>query len=462
MPIVDRREFGGRFTVRENSQRLANYRYLEIQLMEMLAGWSHTTPQLALKATFGYHVYDHAQAADRLGERLEQLRSQRESQEPGSDEFAQLCEHVWNLPDVISRLTAIYRVLAPHLVSSYVYHADATDPLADTPTVRLLRQLAATGQSHVAWGQAVLESLARDPAEHRRALEVQAELEALLVASGGVTGQGIESHWLAFHSTREGDKPQPRRRRSGRAYRFVKHCPPLEHLAAEAPFWFTDDPAVYGAAYAATEEWSRDWFRDKFHQLLYGEVDTTDRIGKMIGEFPDLPWEMRMELAHQMWDEARHIEVVAKVCEEELGATLGYGPWPVAWWWMQNESDPLRRLTVTNSWGERNLIPTLREWREHAEAGGEARIAELCDYLQADELTHVRLATRWIRAFTDARPEYRDELVAWSRQAVERLREFYNKTTASLDTTEPKFSFLRGSEAEEEEYAGPVSSIIGE
>src|SRR5690349_10943091 len=191
MPIVDRREFGGRFTVRENSQRLANYRYLEIQLMEMLAGWSHTTPQLAFKATFGYHVYDHAQAADRLGERLETLRSQRESQEPGSDEFARLCERIWNLPDVVSRLTAVYRVLEPHLVSSYVYHADATDPLTDTPTVRLLRQLAATGQSHAAWGHAVLETLARDPAEHRRALEVQGELEALLVESGGVTGQGI-------------------------------------------------------------------------------------------------------------------------------------------------------------------------------------------------------------------------------------------------------------------------------
>ncbi len=115
MPIVDRREFGGRFTVRENSQRLANYRYLEIQLMEMLAGWSHTSPQLAVKATFGYHVYDHAQAAERLGERLAQLRSQRESQEPGSDEFGRLCEQVWNLPDVVARLTAVYRVLEPHL-----------------------------------------------------------------------------------------------------------------------------------------------------------------------------------------------------------------------------------------------------------------------------------------------------------------------------------------------------------
>ena len=264
MPIVDRREFGGRFTVRENSQRLANYRYLEIQLMEMLGGWSHTTPYLAMKATFGYHVYDHAQAADRLGERLEQLRSQHESQEPGSDEFARLCEKVWNLPDVVSRLTAVYRVLEPHLVSSYVYHADATDPLADTPTVRLLRQLASTGQSHVAWGQAVLETLAKDPQQHRRALDVQAELEALLVESGGVTGQGVESHWLAFHSTREADKPQPRQRRSGRAYRYTKHCEPLEHLLVEPPFWFSTDPADFQAAYTADDPWSLEGFR---HQL---------------------------------------------------------------------------------------------------------------------------------------------------------------------------------------------------
>lgn len=94
-PFVDRREFGGRFNVRENSQRLANYRYLEIQLMEMLGGRSHLTPQLAFKATFGYRVYDHAQSADMLGERMEQLRSGGESQEPATDEFAKLCEFIW-------------------------------------------------------------------------------------------------------------------------------------------------------------------------------------------------------------------------------------------------------------------------------------------------------------------------------------------------------------------------------
>jgi uncharacterized ferritin-like protein (DUF455 family) len=462
MPIVDRREFGGRFTVRENSQRLANYRYLEVQLMEIIGGWCHTMPQLAIKAAFGYHVYDHAQAAEMLGERLEQLRSSRESSEPGSDEFARLCEYIWKLDKPTERLTAVYRVLEPHLISTYVYHADATDQLADAPTVRLLRHLAAMDQSHVAWGQAVLDSLANSPEERRRVLELQAEIEERLLESGGLVGQGIESHWLTFHSARESDKPKARKRRSGRSYRFIKKCPPLEHSEVEQPFWFSDKPEDFQNSYTAEDEWSTEGYRHKFHQLLYGEVETTDRMGKMLAEFPELPWEMRMELAHQMWDEARHIEIVAKACEEELGATLGYGPWPMAWWWMQNETDPLRRISVTNSWAEANLMHTLREWKEHAEGRGYTRIAELCDYLQADELTHVRLGTQWIRHFIQEKPEIKEELVDWSQKAVAIVQGFYNNAYSSSDQPKPRFSFLRKDDRETEEAGEHSSNIIGE
>src|SRR3954471_18827141 len=187
--------------------------------MEMLGGWCHTTPPLAFKAAFGYHVYDHARNADMLAERLEQLRSGREREDPANDDFAHLCEHVWEPEPPVDRLTAVYRVLEPHLVSTYVYHADATDPLADTPTVRLLHQLAGADQSHIAWGQAVLDSLTQDSAERKRALAVQAEVEERLVACGGVTGQGIESHWLAFASTGEA-KPPERPKQGNAVYRF--------------------------------------------------------------------------------------------------------------------------------------------------------------------------------------------------------------------------------------------------
>lgn len=458
MPIVDRRDFGGRFSVKENAQRLANYRYAEVQLMEMLGGWSHTTPQLAFKATFGAHVYDHAQAADLLGERLHQLRSGREREEPATDDFARLCEYVWGLPAPLERLVAVYRVLEPHLVSTYAYHADATDPLADTPTVRLLRQLAAMGQSHVVWGQAVVESLTASPDERRRALAAQSEVEARLVACGGVTGQGIESHWLAFHSAKADAKPPERIKRGKTGYRYAKRCAPRASPAVEAPFWFSDNRADFRAAYSADNEWSREGFRHKFHQLLYGEVETTDRMGKMLAEFPELPWAMRLELAHQMWDEARHIEIVAKACEEELGAALGYGPWPLIWWWMQNEDDALRRIAVTNSWSEANLMHTLRTWREQAERHGLTRIAELCDYLQADELTHVRLATNWIRALTADDGPRRDALVAWGNRAVARIEGFYSDNP-DQPVRDVHFTFLKPDD-------GPVvvtpSAVIGE
>ncbi len=465
MPIVDRRTFGGRFDVKENSRRLANYRYLEVQLMEMLAGWSHTTAQLAFKATFGYHVFDHAQAAEMLGERLEQLRSYSERQDPSSNEFAHLCEDIWNLEDTGDRLVAVYRVLEPQLVSAYVYHADATDEMTDAPTVRVLRRLAAIDQSHIAWGQVVLESLLTSPEARKRAFELQAGLEARLVECGGVTGQGVEAHWLAFHSAKEEARPPKRAARGrGGVYRFGKRSPARAHSVVEAPFWFSDKPEDFQAAYTAADEWSREGFRHKFHQLLYGEVETTDRMGKMIAEFPDFPWRLRMELAHQMWDEARHIEIVAKACEEELGATLGYGPWPLTWWWMQNETDPVRRISVTNGWAERNLMSTLREWKIQAEKRGYERIAELADYLQADELTHVKLATHWVPELTNDRPGHLDEVVAWSREAVARIQNFFESNPSKIvDGSEARFAFLKGGELEADgASAEAVSNIIGE
>lgn len=456
MPVVDRRDFGGRFSVIENSERLANYRFLEEQLMEMIGGWSQTTPQLAFKAAFGYHVFDHAQAADMLGGRLTQLRSGSGRAKPATDDFTRLCEHVWNLDETIDRLVAIYRVLEPHLVSTYVYHADATDPLTDTPTVRLLRHLAGSDQSHIAWGQAVLETLSQNPDDRRRALEVQADIEGRLLDCGGLTGQGIESHWLAFHSAKADAGKAQRRKRLKSGYAFAKSCPSLEHPVVEKPFWFSSDRDDF-RVYETEDEWSFDGFRHKFHQLLYGEVETTDRMGKMIAEYPQLPWEMRMDLANQMWDEARHIEIVAKAVEEELGGKLGYGPWPLVWWWMQNEPDPLKRIAVTNCWAEANLMNTLKQWRHTAGERGLTRIAELCDYLQADELMHVKHATRWVRQLTEEDEAHRRELVGWGRKAVGRIESLYADEADAEAEPQVRFTFVGGAGLQ-----ASASNVIGE
>ncbi len=78
--------------------------------------------------------------------------------------------------------------------------------------------------------------------------------------------------------------------------------------------------------------------------------------------------------------------------------------------------------------------------RQEAEARGFDRIAELADYLQADELTHVKLGTHWIREMVENDPARRDDLVSWGRKAVARIGSFWNEDSEPADV---HFTFLR-------------------
>jgi hypothetical protein len=127
---------------------------------------------------------------------------------------------------------------------------------------------------------------------------------------------------------------------------------------------------------------------------------------------------------------------------------------------MQNDPDPLKRITVTNSWAEANLMNTLRQWRTEAEKRGYTRIAELADYLQADERTHVRLATDWIQTLTKDDPAHRDELVSWGRQAITRIQSFHASRYKEMpDPSEARFTFVKPDGRVEPSM---VSPIIGE
>jgi hypothetical protein len=140
---------------------------------------------------------------------------------------------------------------------------------------------------------------------------------------------------------------------------------------------------------------------------------------------------------------------------------------------MQNESDPLRRISVTNSWSEANLMSTLRQWREHAEARGYQRLAELCDYLQADESNHVKLATRWIPILLEDDPQHLNDLLEWSQAAVARIEGFYGSAyggngneNGESERKEPRFTFVRGRgeefQAERQSDHFEPSYVIGE
>ena len=50
---------------------MATWRFIAVHLMELLARWVPSAPELEAKALFGRHIWDMAQLADQLGHRTE-------------------------------------------------------------------------------------------------------------------------------------------------------------------------------------------------------------------------------------------------------------------------------------------------------------------------------------------------------------------------------------------------------
>ena len=62
-------------TIRQKADRVGTFRFISVYLMETLARWMPTTPELEAKVFFGRQVWDFAQHADGLGRRTGELRS---------------------------------------------------------------------------------------------------------------------------------------------------------------------------------------------------------------------------------------------------------------------------------------------------------------------------------------------------------------------------------------------------
>ena len=63
------------YDVRQKADIVGTHRFICVYLMETLARWVPTTPELEAKALFGRHLWDLAQHADQLGQRTAELRS---------------------------------------------------------------------------------------------------------------------------------------------------------------------------------------------------------------------------------------------------------------------------------------------------------------------------------------------------------------------------------------------------
>jgi len=195
---ADLRELHGRYDVEATARRVRNFRYAEEWMMMMMGGWTATVPELPVKTGLGKVIWECAQAADAFGRRLPELRCGRkavDASESSNQGFADFIVAVSepDTPDqTIEKLAGVFDVLKPHLVDVYERTLRETDQICDAPTIELLEDVVRKTRRHIAWGQEVLDRLCDTDALRERRRTRAAELSAMLVACGGVTGSLAE------------------------------------------------------------------------------------------------------------------------------------------------------------------------------------------------------------------------------------------------------------------------------
>jgi hypothetical protein len=102
----------------------------------------------------------------------------------------------------IEKLVGVYRVLIPAKIAAYTYHLNNTSTITDAPTIRSLRFILQDELDDWRDGEMMLQSLIQTEAELQRAVDHQARLQKLLLASGGIAGPGTIGDSYAIEEER--------------------------------------------------------------------------------------------------------------------------------------------------------------------------------------------------------------------------------------------------------------------
>ncbi|MBW3564847.1 MAG: hypothetical protein KY459_08985 [Acidobacteria bacterium] len=128
-------------TVRQRAEWIATFRYTEVFLMETLARWTPTTPEMEVKVLFGRHIWETAQHADALGKRTYEQRAPMHFTQAPDDQFSSWLDEMATVEGAADRLAAMYDITIPALGKLYDKYLDLTDHLLDAPSVKVIERI---------------------------------------------------------------------------------------------------------------------------------------------------------------------------------------------------------------------------------------------------------------------------------------------------------------------------------
>lgn len=169
------------------------------------------------------------------------------------------------------------------------------------------------------------------------------------------------------------------------------------------------------------------------HRQMNEEIDALECSARSLCDFPDAPWEMRMFLARQCADEARHAWLFRAMFLRR-GGTLGQFPVMNFQYRIICGLDSLvARLAVQNRTFEAEGIDAIHSGIDAARAAGDEELASLFEGQFADEIQHVRIANEYIQECARREPRVVMRIAAALGQATAVFRQVFGEVGTDVE-----------------------------
>src|SRR5581483_7376244 len=260
----------------QNKQLLNRYRFVEYEMLRILAGWLPATSQMELKLAIGRLLWEDAQHVQHLYQRLREIQTPA-FRDPGDAALLRMMAEAIHAPSERDLLAGLCRVIKPALAAAYRWHMGQTFANPDAPTLYAFKHILLDEDEHVSWAAQAL-------AEHPAGAWEQ-YIAALLAAAGGITG-------------REARGPTPAVLACRREFAAPRTA------ARDARFALVDlDAGKLPQAASPADERQRE-FESYSQEMLAAET-----VALILYLSPGMPWEFVYNSARHCSDETRHCKL---------------------------------------------------------------------------------------------------------------------------------------------------------
>jgi hypothetical protein len=367
-------------SVEESVRRLKRHHYALRRIHGILTARITSEPIYELKMAWSHQAWICAEQVSAIRARVGEMREPPLGLDKVPHEGLALAFNELMAAPRDLLLMGLYEIVVPALLRCMAKHAADTHPLADQPTIRLLRSARMDLEDLQQYGRKAVSSLVSGE-ERAAAQTALAVLNQALAAAGGLDGTSTEGTGLPLPEKLHSAKPWKYDPKPQRDERF----PDPYNMGVNAEV-FLYDPKQPAEAKVLMMYYKR-----------LREIDVPEMMASIITETPDKPWGYYRDMSRQLWDEARHAMM------GEVGFASAGIDWPqqvaVNFTWslgLNTQLTPKERHAVLY-FIEQGLMPKTgkrHEW-ETAIMARSPLAATFQDFDWADEVLHARVGRDW-------------------------------------------------------------------